>query len=135
MRNFILGFTLGAAVLMSGQTAISPTQIKPPTVPPLSPVVIGITPPATTNSYNPIPPAPNVPSFSDAEVPVGTINGTNLVFSVQFANGNTGKSMILTRNGIVLNNPADYNLVGKTITFVTPATPQTGDILQVWYRY
>jgi hypothetical protein len=77
-----------------------------------------------------------VPSFSDAEVPGGTPNGTLTTFTLAHADANTGGSLILVRNGITLQGGgADYTLSGATITFTAAAVPQTGDTLQAWYRY
>lgn len=87
------------------------------------------------------PTSETIPQFADAEVPVGIVNGTNNTFTVAHADSVTGASLILTRNGIVLQTGMgnDYlftvlNGVG-TITFNPGAIPQSGDILQAWYRY
>lgn len=72
--------------------------------------------------------------FSDAETPGGLVNGENATF-VLAASPNPVASLVLVRNGIVLRRTADYNLAGATITFVVGAIPQSGDLLQAWYRY
>lgn len=72
-------------------------------------------------------------NFSDGEVPSGTINGSNVTFTL--ANTpNPALSLVLFRNG-VLQYPAgiDFTLSSSTITFVT--APLTGDNLITWYRY
>lgn len=71
---------------------------------------------------------------ADAEIPSGTENGTNLVFAL----ANTpaaGTTPLITKNGIVCMQGADYTLSGNRITFVQAAAPQAGDLLQVWYHY
>jgi prefoldin subunit 5 len=71
----------------------------------------------------------------DSEVPSGTINGTNLAFTL----ANTpvaGPSVKLYKNGLLLSQNGDYSVVGKTITFATAATtPQVGDTLVAAYRF
>jgi hypothetical protein len=76
-----------------------------------------------------------IPNFSDAEVPAGAINGTNTSFTLTKANGNTGNSLVLTRNGVVQSVNNDYTLTGNTVQFSTGSIPQTGDTIQCWYRY
>lgn len=77
-----------------------------------------------------------IPSFADAEVPSGLVNGINLAFTLAHAGANTGASLVLTRNGVVQQGGgSDYTLAGSTITFVATNAPQTGDTLQAWYRY
>jgi hypothetical protein len=73
-------------------------------------------------------------NFSDAEVPVGTINGSNASFSL----GNTpypAISLQLYRNGIRLLPGVDYQLTGNSLTFLSASVPQVGDSLQAFYRY
>jgi uncharacterized protein YoxC len=71
----------------------------------------------------------------DAETPSGTINGTNLAFTlVNTPIGST--SVKLYKNGLLLSQNGDYTMSGKTITFTsTTTTPQTGDALVASYRY
>lgn len=77
-----------------------------------------------------------IPSFADAESPVGTINGTNPTFTLTHADAATGASLVLTRNGVVQQASGnDFTLAGATVTFTAGSVPQTGDILQAWYRY
>lgn len=74
-------------------------------------------------------------SFADAETPSGSINGTNLVFTLAHA-PNAALSLRLYRNGILLLQNTDYTLSGSTITFSdTSKTPRTGDSLVAFYRY
>jgi len=72
------------------------------------------------------------PAWSDAEVPAGTIDGTNNTFTL----GNTplGSSLMLFRNGLYLTANSDYMLDGSTLQFVPGAIPQPGDTLAASYR-
>ena len=74
-------------------------------------------------------------NFSDQETPVGTINGSNAVFTIGRAPG-PPTSLALYKNGI-LQAPAggDYNFSGQTITYVAGAIPLTGDTHVCSYRY
>ena len=73
-------------------------------------------------------------NFSDEEIPSGTLNGINTSFTLLHAP--LVGSLILTRNGLVQEaNGIDYVLVGNSITFNGSTIPQSGDILQAWYRY
>lgn len=71
--------------------------------------------------------------FQDSEAPLGTINGTNPTFTLQTAPNPPG-SLELTKNGVVQKPSVDFTVSGSTITFLTAAIPQTGDILLAWYR-
>jgi hypothetical protein len=71
--------------------------------------------------------------FQDAEIPGGTINGTNATFTLQFTPLTPG-SLLLFKNGVMLRNGQDYTLTGTNITFATNAVPQTGDALSAYYR-
>jgi hypothetical protein len=77
--------------------------------------------------------APSV--FVDSETPSGTINGTNLSFTL----ANTPapmSSLKLYKNGVLLAQGSDYTTSGSTITFVTAgAAPQSGDTLVAAYRH
>jgi hypothetical protein len=72
--------------------------------------------------------------FADAEVPLGIIDGSNRVFHLRNA-PSPPESLVLTRNGLVMQRGTDYTLAGETITFAEGATPQRGDALLAWYRY
>lgn len=73
-------------------------------------------------------------NFADGEIPVGTVNGTNTVFGLQFA-PSPASSLNLLRNGVALMAGVDYTLTGSTISFIPAAAPQTGDLLQAFYRH
>ena len=79
---------------------------------------------ATTSSF----------SFADDEVPTGTINGTNLTFSLAAAPSPAG-NLRLYKNGMLLQQHNDYSLSGNTVTFVSAAAPQTGDSVVAYYRH
>jgi len=71
--------------------------------------------------------------FVDGEVPAGTINGTNLVFTTA-QTANPIMSLALYRNGLRLRANVDYSISGTTITFGTGLAPQLGDLLLCSYR-
>jgi hypothetical protein len=74
-------------------------------------------------------------SFADAETPAGTVNGSNLVFTLAAA-PNPALSLKLSKNGLLLAQSVDYTLSGSTITFVNAsAAPQAGDVLVASYRH
>jgi hypothetical protein len=72
-------------------------------------------------------------AFVDLETPVGLINGSNLVFTLA-ASPEPGNSLELFRNGLRLSPSVDYTISSNTITFVTGAQPQIGDVLRATYR-
>ena len=73
-------------------------------------------------------------SFNDAELPSGTINGTNLTFTLA-ATPSPAASLTLYKNGMLLTQGVDYALSGATVTFAnTTVAPQVGDSLTVSYR-
>lgn len=73
-----------------------------------------------------------LPSFVTAEIPGGAVDGTNGIFTL--ANAPSGTSLMLFRNGLLLNPGADYSLSGSTIQFASPAVPQPQDALVAAYR-
>jgi hypothetical protein len=72
-----------------------------------------------------------VPNFVDSEVPSGTINGTNVTFTL--ANTPTSGSLHLYLNGVRQTPTSDYSISTNTITMV--AAPNTGDVLLADYRH
>jgi len=74
------------------------------------------------------------PLFSDAETPLGTIDGSNAVFTLAWSPSPAG-SLTLFLNGLILANGTDYSLVRNTITFYLGSVPQPGDVLRASYRY
>jgi hypothetical protein len=74
-------------------------------------------------------------NFSDDETPGGSINGTNLIFTLANA-PNPALSLKLYKNGVLLQENGDFTLSGNTITFINSAvTPQSGDTLSAFYRH
>lgn len=70
-------------------------------------------------------------SFVENEVPSGTINSSNVTFTI--ANTPIVGSVQLFQNGMRLKGGGvDYSISGGTITFVT--APMTGDLLTSDYR-
>jgi len=75
-----------------------------------------------------------LPAFVDNELPAGTINGANTVFTLTFAPSPAG-SLAIYRNGLQMEQGIDYTLSGNTVTFLVSSVPQTGDLLLANYRY
>ena len=74
-------------------------------------------------------------NFNDAELPSGTINGTNLTFTLAAA-PSPAASLTLYKNGVLLTQGADYALSGTTVTFAnTTVAPQVGDSVTASYRH
>ena len=73
-----------------------------------------------------------LPTFVTAEVPGGTLDGNNTTFTL--ANAPSGTSLLLFRNGLLLQPGTDYSLSGSTIQFAVTATPQPQDLLAAAYR-
>ena len=73
------------------------------------------------------------PSFSDGEVPAGTLNGVNTLFTLSAVPA-PPTSLSLYRNGVLQKAGFDYSIAGNTISFLTASIPQTGDTLVASYR-
>jgi hypothetical protein len=73
-------------------------------------------------------------SFADAEVPAGTVDGSNTVFTLTSAPSPAG-SLELYRNGLLMRQGADYQISGNTVTFFLASVPQSGDLLVASYRF
>jgi hypothetical protein len=71
--------------------------------------------------------------FVDLETPAGAVNGINSVFTLAQAPA-PAASLLLFRNGILQKPGLDYMISGNTVTFLSVATPQTGDLLVASYR-
>ncbi len=78
------------------------------------------------------PPIPHGEAWQ--EIPSGTIDGANNVFTL--AQTPLGVIMFFC-NGFLLEEGSgnDYQISGKTITFESGSTPQTGDKLLTRYTY
>lgn len=72
-----------------------------------------------------------VVNFADEEVPSGSINGTNLLFTL--ANTPTAGTLKLYKNGIRLKRGLDYTLSVATITMLFTVDIDT--VLVCDYRY
>jgi len=74
-------------------------------------------------------------TFSDAEVPTGTINGVNAAFVFAHTPTPAG-SLAFYKNGQqMIAGGVDYTLATATATFVAGSIPQTGDAVIGFYRY
>ncbi len=73
-----------------------------------------------------------LPTFINGEVPGGLVNGLNATFTL--ANTPSGTSLLLFRNGILLQAGTDYALTGSTVQFASGAIPQPQDTLMATYR-
>jgi hypothetical protein len=73
------------------------------------------------------------PVFVDGDLPSGSINGFNTVFTLS-QTPSPSTSLSLYRNGMMQRQGVDYSVAANTVTFVPGATPQTGDILTAFYR-
>jgi len=80
----------------------------------------------------PCSPPITLPTFVNGEVPAGSINGINATFTL--ANSPSGSSLLLFRNGILVQAGIDYALTGSTIQFLASAVPQSQDTLIASYR-
>jgi hypothetical protein len=73
-------------------------------------------------------------SFADAEVPAGTVNGSNAVFTLA-SSPSPAASLELYRNGLLQRLGSDYQISGNAITFFLASVPQAGDLLVASYRF
>jgi hypothetical protein len=73
-------------------------------------------------------------NFVDAEIPAGTVNGSNATFTLASA-PSPGGSLELYRNGLFQRQNTDYQLSANTITFFLASVPKTGDLLVANYRF
>ena len=72
-------------------------------------------------------------AFVDAEVPSGTVNGTNLTFNLA-QTPSPATSLELFRNGVLMDAGLDYSLSANTVTFSSISKPQANDVLLAYYR-
>ncbi len=75
-----------------------------------------------------------LPSFSDGEVPSGSINGSNTTFTLANSPSPVA-SLDLFLNGLLMKAGVDFTLAANTISFLTASTPQAGDLLVASYRF
>jgi hypothetical protein len=71
--------------------------------------------------------------FVDQVTPSGTINGTNVTFTLS-QSPSPSSSLAVYRNGVRMTSSVDYTLSGAVITFGTGLAPQSGDTLTCSYR-
>jgi hypothetical protein len=71
-------------------------------------------------------------TYVDKEIPTGTINGSNTVFTL--ANTPITGSDHVYVSGMLFLAGTHYNISGATITFVSGYQPQTGEWIRVSYR-
>ncbi|HYO82018.1 MAG TPA: hypothetical protein VES20_11485 [Bryobacteraceae bacterium] len=75
----------------------------------------------------------SVVTFIDNEVPAGSLNGSNGVFTLTTAPA-PASSLALYRNGLLQRVGVNYEIAGSTITFTTGNIPGSGDVLLSSYR-
>ena len=73
-------------------------------------------------------------AFQDNETPAGTINGSNTTFTL-VNTPDPSSSLMLYRNGLLMQESVDYTVSGNVVTFLVSSTPQAGDLLRASYRY
>jgi len=73
------------------------------------------------------------PNFTDAEVPAGVLDGSNVSFTLSAVPIPTS-SVTLYRNGVLQKAGLDYDLSGNSLQFLSGSTPQPGDTLLASYR-
>ncbi|MBM3783961.1 MAG: hypothetical protein FJW30_06340 [Acidobacteria bacterium] len=73
------------------------------------------------------------PGFVDHEVPTGSVNGSNAVFTLAQP-PSPATSLALYRNGILQKPGIDFSVTGNTVTFAALSIPQTSDLLMASYR-
>lgn len=96
---------------------------------------IGLTGQFTTAEFNQILNALSsggLSSFSDAEIPNGSINGSNVTFTLAHTLA-LGCNPLVILQGQIQQNEGDFTASGNTLTFTS--APQVGMWLLVWYRY
>lgn len=72
-------------------------------------------------------------AFIDGEVVSGTLDGTNLAFSLS-RTPNPIASLVVYRNGLRLKMSLDYMLSGNIVIFQPSLAPRPGDLLLASYR-
>lgn len=76
---------------------------------------------------------PSSPSFADAEVPSGTVDGVNAAFTLANAPSPVGSLMLFVNGVLQKAGGVDYTLSGTGITLGT--APLSGALLIAYYRY
>ena len=73
-----------------------------------------------------------VPNFADNETPGGSVNGSNVTFTLAHT-PSPAASLRLYIDGVHQTQGTDYTLSTATITMTN--APSTGDIIRAFYRY
>jgi hypothetical protein len=73
------------------------------------------------------------PGFVDAETPVGSVDGSNRLFTLANV-PSPSSSLTLFRNGVLQKQGLDYTVATNVITFAVGYVPRTGDVLTCSYR-
>lgn len=155
MRKLLLTLAL-AATALGAQTKIDLTQLPgcqiTSSTPANVPIILAIVPTpngqsnfacyavtgatvtaaTATSPASIIIPTPPQPISVTAEVPAGTIDGTNATFTL--ANTPIAGSIKLYK-GLRMTAGVDYTASGNTITFKPGAIPQPGDVLVADYEH
>ncbi|HMF75345.1 MAG TPA: hypothetical protein VK604_06745 [Bryobacteraceae bacterium] len=71
--------------------------------------------------------------FVDSQTPAGTANGTNNSFALT-QTPSPSASLSLYRNGLLQMNGVNFTVAGTALTFLAGNRPQSGDILEAYYR-
>jgi len=69
-------------------------------------------------------------SIFEQEIPSGTVNGSNLAFTLS-STPHSNKAVMLTVDGLILRQTSDYSISGNAITMTT--APVVGQQLYVFY--
>lgn len=72
-------------------------------------------------------------TFVDGETPLGSMNGTNTVFTLSYA-PLPASSLNVFLNGLLLKQGTDYAVSATVVTLIPGRAPLATDRLQVWYR-
>lgn len=72
-------------------------------------------------------------TFVDLETPGGTVDGTNVAFTLSRGPNPIG-SLLVFRNGLLMRMGSDYTFASQVITFISGQAPRPGDTLQCSYR-
>ena len=88
---------------------------------------------ALTATVNSLSAGQTTAAFVDAQTPSGTVNGTNTTFTLAGRPAPTG-SLEVYRNGLLQTSGVDYTVAGTTITFLSVSIPQSGDLIETYYR-
>jgi hypothetical protein len=75
----------------------------------------------------------DIPSFADAETPSGTINGSNVTFTLAHTPSPVASLQLFVNGQYMTAGGVDYTLSTATITFVV--APPTSSIIRAHYRY